>query len=88
MNLQAKVDDTSGIFNQAIDILSSSMKGEETDSLIIKSAITSLNGHIKLINAKKGEEALVLAKKRIDLDWASAVAENREELKKLLKSST
>lgn len=88
MNIQGKVDDTTGIFNQSIDVLSEAMKGVEKDQMVIRAAMTSMNNHVKLINAKKGEEMLALAKKRIDLDWATAMSENKIELKRLLNDSS
>lgn len=86
MNLQEKVDLTERLFNQSVNILSDVMKGEAIDKEAIKAAVTSMNNHVKLLNAKKGEEALSMAKKRFEFDWAVAISENKKELKKLVGS--
>ena len=87
MNAEEKVKATENAYTKSMALLEEAIDGNKVDEQAFKAALAVANGHIKLMNIVKGSEALAMAKKRYDFDWAVAYADNKKELKRLLKST-
>ena len=84
MNAEDKVKATENAYTKSMALLEEAIDGGKVEDQSFKAALAVANGHIKLMNIVKGTEALSMASKRYDLDWASAYAKNKEELRNLL----
>ena len=84
MNAEEKVKATENAYTKSIALLEETIDGNKVEDQAFKAAIAVSNQHIKLMNIVKGSEALKMAKQRYDLDWATAYAQTKEELRQQL----
>ena len=87
MNAEEKVKATETAYTKSIALLEEAVDGQKVEDQAFKAALTMVNGHIKLMNIVKGSEALMMANKRYSLDYATAYAENKKELRVLLQKT-
>jgi hypothetical protein len=84
MNAEDKVKATENAYTKSMALLEEAIDGGKVEDQAFKAAIAVANGHIKLMNIVKGTEALSMARQRYDLDWSTAYAESKKELRQLL----